>query len=182
MFWAARFLLYSRRDFYLSSIPWFIKHWTPTSLRIPSLDPPLGEKPSALPPFLWITGASPFHSVSDGILCTRHLSTEHRHGFSVFSFRTVQQYWATLREPCMTRPASPALVWFWFWLLFPVFIGWLSVLLFFRVITATSNPKTPKRGSKSSPNFVFLIQRTGYPPQNWRGKSVSLISVCWTCA
>lgn len=107
MFWAARFLLYSRRDFYLSSIPWFIKHWTPTSLRIPSLDPPLGEKPSALPPFLWITGASPFHSVSDGIPWTQRLSTVHRHGFSVFSFRAVPQYWATLREPLHDLSSFP---------------------------------------------------------------------------
>lgn len=86
----------------------------------------------------------------------------------------------------VTRPASPrpdwGLIWFGFWLFFSVFIGWRSVVLFFRVITATSNPKTLKRGSKSSPNFVFLIQRTGCPPQNWRGKSASLISVCWTCA
>lgn len=109
------------------------------------------------------------------------VSTAHRHGFS---FRTVQQYWATLRKPL--RPASPrpdwGLIWFGFWLFFSVFIGWRSVVLFFRVITATSNPKTLKRGSKSSPNFVFLIQRTGCPPQNWRGKSASLISVYWTCA
>ena len=43
-------------------------------------------------------------------------------------------------------------------------------VIFFRVIMALSNPETLKRGSKLSPNFVFLIQRTGCQPRNSRGK------------
>lgn len=43
-------------------------------------------------------------------------------------------------------------------------------VIFFRVIMALNNPKTQKRGSKLSPNFVFLIRRTGCQPQNSRGK------------
>lgn len=46
----------------------------------------------------------------------------------------------------------------------------IYIVIFFRVIMALSNPKTPKRGSKWSPSFVFLTQRTGHQPQNSRGK------------
>lgn len=46
------------------------------------------------------------------------VSTAHRHGFSISSFRTVQQYWATLRKPLCDPSSFPKtrlrfdLVWF----------------------------------------------------------------------
>lgn len=92
------------------------------------------EKPSALPPFLWITGLHPSILCQMGFfvrrVCPQCTGMDSPFSPSSLSSST-EPHWG---NPFMTRPASGradwALVWFWFWLLFPVFIGWLSVLLF----------------------------------------------------